>query len=173
MNEPAPWLGRTFSFDFPPDLHPAFRARLRGAAVRLEELTLNVSESCLIRKPGGAWSIKEHAGHLCDLEPLWTARVEEFLAGAATLSAADLLNVRTHEAGHNDRPLDEVLAAFRAARLALMGRLDRLDPQDFARTAMHPRLKVTIRLVDHLCFVAEHDDHHLARIWSLREGGNA
>jgi hypothetical protein len=24
-----------------------------------------------------------------------------------------------------------------------------------------------MRLVDHLCFVAEHDDHHLARIWEL------
>jgi hypothetical protein len=24
-----------------------------------------------------------------------------------------------------------------------------------------------MRLVDHLYFVAEHDDHHLARIWEL------
>jgi hypothetical protein len=26
-----------------------------------------------------------------------------------------------------------------------------------------------MRLVDHLYFVAEHDDHHLARIWELVE----
>jgi hypothetical protein len=24
-----------------------------------------------------------------------------------------------------------------------------------------------MRLIDHLYFVAEHDDHHLARIWEL------
>jgi len=26
-----------------------------------------------------------------------------------------------------------------------------------------------MRLVDHLYFVAEHDDHHLARVWELIE----
>jgi hypothetical protein len=28
-----------------------------------------------------------------------------------------------------------------------------------------------MRLVDHLYFVAEHDDHHLARIWELLNAG--
>jgi hypothetical protein len=28
-------------------------------------------------------------------------------------------------------------------------------------------MKTPMRLVDHLFFVAEHDDHHLARIWQL------
>jgi hypothetical protein len=28
-----------------------------------------------------------------------------------------------------------------------------------------------MRLVDHLYFVAEHDDHHLARIWELLQTG--
>jgi hypothetical protein len=28
-------------------------------------------------------------------------------------------------------------------------------------------LRTPMRLVDHLYFVAEHDDHHLARIWDL------
>jgi hypothetical protein len=32
---------------------------------------------------------------------------------------------------------------------------------------MHPRLKQPMRLVDHLFFVAEHDDHHLALIREL------
>jgi hypothetical protein len=29
-----------------------------------------------------------------------------------------------------------------------------------------------MRLIDHLYFVAEHDDHHLARIWELLSGYN-
>jgi len=32
---------------------------------------------------------------------------------------------------------------------------------------VHPRLKQPMRLVDHLFFVAEHDDHHMARIWEM------
>jgi hypothetical protein len=28
-----------------------------------------------------------------------------------------------------------------------------------------------MRLVDHLYFVAEHDDHHLAHIWELMHAG--
>ena len=32
---------------------------------------------------------------------------------------------------------------------------------------LHPRLKQPMRLVDHLYFVAEHDDHHLAKIWEM------
>jgi hypothetical protein len=37
----------------------------------------------------------------------------------------------------------------------------------FARSMLHPRLKKPMRLVDHLHFAAEHDDHHLAKIWDL------
>jgi hypothetical protein len=43
-----------------------------------------------------------------------------------------------------------------------------LRPDDFARTAWHGRLQEPMRLVDHVFFFAEHDDHHLARIWELR-----
>jgi hypothetical protein len=32
---------------------------------------------------------------------------------------------------------------------------------------LHPRLKQPMRLVDHLYFVVEHDDHHVARIWEM------
>jgi hypothetical protein len=32
---------------------------------------------------------------------------------------------------------------------------------------VHPRLRQPMRFVDHLYFVAEHDDHHLATISEL------
>ncbi len=47
------------------------------------------------------------------------ARVDDFLSGGDTLTVADLSNRRTYEANHNARPLTEILAAFRAARLRL------------------------------------------------------
>jgi len=35
------------------------------------------------------------------------------------------------------------------------------------QTLLHPRLRTPMRLLDHLHFVAEHDDHHLAKIREL------
>jgi hypothetical protein len=104
---------------------------------------------------------------LLDLEPLWLARVEDYVAGGAQLTATDLQNRKTDEANHNARLLEQVLAEFRAARERLLKRVAELDASLFARSIPHPRLKTPMRLVDHLYFVAEHDDHHLARIWEL------
>lgn len=104
---------------------------------------------------------------MLDLEPLWVARVEDFVAGRKELSVADLSNRGTFEAHYNERGLAKILADFRGARLAMVDRLQRVDGLLFGRTLLHPRLKVPMRLVDHLFFVAEHDDHHLAIIWEM------
>ena len=141
--------------------------RLRGTPARLEEMTRGVAREVLIRKPEGKWSAQEHAGHLLDLEPLWFARVEDFWGDGATLTVADLSNRKTHEANHNAHELNVILAAFRSARMALVERVRNQPSERFARSLVHPRLKQPMRLVDHLYFVAEHDDHHLAKIWEL------
>lgn len=168
MSEISIWFEREFRFDFPAELYPNFRVRLRGTPSRLEDLTRGVAADQLILRPDGKWSIQENAGHLLDLEDLWLARLHEFLAGADALMSADLSNTRTDQARHNDRTLEEILAGFRSARLGWVEKIERLAGTDFARKAKHPRLGVSMRLVDHLYFVAEHDDHHLARIWELR-----
>jgi uncharacterized damage-inducible protein DinB len=168
LSELLPWFERRFAFDFPVSVYPSLRVRLAGTPARLEELTRDAAPEALRRKPDGKWSTQENVGHLLDLEPLWNARVDDFLEGRATLTAAELTNRRTHEAGHNEPPLADLLREFRAARLALVARLRGQDPALFARAALHPRLQAPMRLVDHLFFVAEHDDHHLARIGELR-----
>ena len=48
-----------------------------------------------------------------------------------------------------------------------MEHLGTFEPDVFVRTSLHMRLKQSMRLVDHLYFVAEHDDHHLAKIGEL------
>ncbi len=140
---------------------------LRGSPARLEEALRGHSHKILIRKAQEEWSAQEHGGHLLDLEPLWLARVGDYVAASDQLTAADLKNRKTDEANHNARPLEQILTDFRAARERLLKRVDELDPSLFARAIPHPRLKTPMRLVDHLYFVAEHDDHHLARIWEL------
>ncbi len=121
----------------------------------------------LVQRQQDKWSAQEHIGHLPDLEPLWLARVEDFLTGATELRPADLSNRKTNEAGHNERSLSDILADFRGERLRLVDRVSGIESALFGRTMLHPRLKTPMRLVDHLYFVAEHDDHHLARVWEL------
>jgi hypothetical protein len=102
-----------------------------------------------------------------DIEPLWLARVVDYIAASDKLTAADLSNRKTHAANHNARPLAQILSEFRTAREILLKRVIELDSSLPTRAIPHPRLQTPMRLVDHLYFVAEHDDHHLARIWEL------
>ena len=171
MNRPPIWFERKFEFTFPVELHPNVCARLRGTPARLEEVVRGAANDLLVRKPGEKWSAQEHAGHLLDLEPLWLARVDDFFTEALTLTVADLSNQKTHDARHNQRPIDEILAEFRSARARLVSRVEKIGPAIFARAILHPRLNTPMRLVDHLYFAAEHDDHHLAHIWELINPG--
>jgi uncharacterized damage-inducible protein DinB len=169
MSQVPIWFERKFEFSFPVELLPNLRARLRGTPARLEEVLQGHPHKILIGKAQEKWSAQEHAGHLLDLEPLWLSRVDDYLAASDQLTVADLTNRKTHEANHNARPLEQILTEFRAARGRLLNRVDELDASLFARSIPHPRLKTPMRLIDHLYFVAEHDDHHLARIWELVE----
>jgi hypothetical protein len=45
--------------------------------------------------------------------------------------------------------------------------LTNADDAIVTRTAVHPRLKRELRLIDLVEFVADHDDHHLAVIGAL------
>ena len=161
------WFERKFEFSFPVEVYPNLFARVRGTPARLEEALRGYSREILVRKEQEKWSAQEHAGHLLDLEALWLARVGDYVAASEQLTAADLRNRKTDEADHNARPLEQILTEFRAARERLLRRVEELDPSLFARALPHPRLKTPMRLVDHLYFVAEHDDHHLARMWEL------
>ena len=167
MSQVPIWFERKFEFTFQVELRPNLCARLRGTPARLEEALRGRAREILIRKAQGKWSAQEHAGHLLDLEALWLARVEDYVAGSEQLTVADLRNRKTDEAEYNARPLEEILKEFRAARGRLLKRLEELGATLFARAIVHPRLKTPMRMVDHLYFVAEHDDHHLARMWEL------
>jgi uncharacterized damage-inducible protein DinB len=161
------WFERSFDFSFPVELYPNICMRLRGTPARLEEVLSTPSHEILTRKAAEKWSAQEHAGHLVDLEPLWLTRVEDYVAGSDQLTATDLNNRKTDESHHNLHHRQKILGDFRAARERLLARVEELDGALFAQAIPHPRLKTPMRLVDHLYFVAEHDDHHLARIWEF------
>ena len=161
------WTERTFSFDFPAGVFPGIVERLRGTPARIADLVDGVPHAMLIRQTANRWSVNEHIGHLIDLDELDHTRLDEFIAGAPSLSAADMTNRRTHEAGYNDVVTNTILDYFRARRSELVERLEALSDAQIVRTALHPRLQKPMRVVDWAYFVAEHDDHHLARIREL------
>ncbi len=161
------WFERTFAFPIPIELFPETVERLRGTPARLEERLAACSQAMLRTKRGDSWSIQENAGHLLDLEPLWLARARDLAAGRPELSPADLENRATHEAGHNEADIGLIVAAFRRARSTLIDTLGAFTPAMARFSSRHPRLGTPMTVVDLAFFVAEHDDHHLARIGEL------
>jgi uncharacterized damage-inducible protein DinB len=166
MIAPLPWFQRSFNFDFPVRLFPVIFSRLEGSIFRLSTILANAEdERCSHNEEG--WSVKEHLGHLGDLEDLWWKRLNDFQENKAMLTAADLNNTKTKEAGHNQKTLEQLLLAFIAERQKILETVYGFDEHLLARTSTHPRLNQPMRLIDSLFFVAEHDDHHIAAISNL------
>jgi uncharacterized damage-inducible protein DinB len=158
------WFDRKFDFEHNPYGLQELKTRLSAFPLKLEKRVVGLPEDVLV---SGKWSVKEHIGHLADLEPLWQGRLDDIVNGIIELRATDLQNTKTDLAGHNDRPLAELLADFLGLRQNTIRLLDALSPDDLLKSALHPRLKTPMRVTDHLLFVAEHDEHHLASIDTL------
>lgn len=157
------WFKRTFPAIEDNGLFPSILERLSGTPARIEELIGQVDPAdLLILKPGGKWSIKEEIGHLGDMEPLWSGRVDDLVKGATELRVADLSNQTTHNANHNAKKMIPLLQRFRELRHAFVHKLSTLTEDELESSALHPRLKTPMRVIDLAYFVAEHDDHHLA-----------
>jgi uncharacterized damage-inducible protein DinB len=166
-----PWLDYGWVFDFPAGMFRAILERLRGTPVRLDDALRDVHEPTLVARPAGKkWCAKEHAGHLWTVEALWQTRTEQYLHGAAELTAADMENRASERSAYESRPVESILAGFRAARAETLAMLDPLSLEDAGRIAHHPRLGRPMRLVDLCFFAAEHDDHHLAVVRELVRG---
>ncbi len=161
------WVERKFELTSPIGIFPCILERFRGTPGRLEEMLNAYTADLLVEKPEGGWSMQEHAGHLFDLEELGERRLREFLDRVPVLSGADMKNRKTYEANHNAKPIGEILQQLRIARTTLVSKLEELDETQVGISSLHPRLNMQMRVIDWVTFMAEHDDHHLARIRGL------
>ncbi len=161
------WFNRKFTQQEENGILPGIIERLAGTPARLEEKMKSIDTQKLELKPREIWSIKEEIGHLLDLEPLWNGRIDDFINGQKALRSADLSNQKTHKANHNSRPAKELLADFRKERKKIVKKITQLEQAVLDKTALHPRLKTPMKVIDLAYFVAEHDDHHLAQITYL------
>ncbi len=168
-----PWIERQWSFTAPAGTFPAVLERLVGTPARAAALVAGVPETVLEKRSNGKWSVKEHFGHWTDLHALDMLRVDEFVAGAEVLSAADMTNRRTDESHHGATSIVALLQVLHEQRQRLMLRLENLTAAEIRATAIHPRLGVKVRLIDWTQFVADHDDHHLAAARMVLRGVKA
>jgi uncharacterized damage-inducible protein DinB len=172
MTKRQPWFQREFPSGQPAHFLAVIVERLRGTPARLADRLGDLPRDVLIWRSGDSWSIQENVGHLLDLEPLWQQRVLDLAARRIELTEADLTNRRTHEANHNAAQLQSLLSEFRQARAKFVRQLETFQDDMMGVTALHPRLKSPMNVVDMAFFVAEHDDYHLARISELlRDAG--
>ena len=162
-------IDRKFTFDFLEGWILNILERLRGTAVRMENMVKNISHDHLTQKVNDSWSIQEHIGHLLDLEELHEGRIDDFIARKKILRAADMTNAKTIAANHNHTEVQLLLNDFKKSRDHFIGRLEMLDDETQKFKSLHPRLKIMMRPVDMAYFTAEHDDHHLASIRILLE----
>ena len=162
-----PWTSRKFASATLVELFPNVIERLRGTAARVEDKVRPLPVQVLTKRDGDKWSIQEHIGHLIKVEELHVARLDDFRDGLEVLRPADMQNKSTFAADFNNLPLPDVLKEFRSGRKHLVDALDHWDPALITHIAQHPRLKQPMSIVDMALFVAEHDDHHLAKMTEL------
>ncbi|NNC71123.1 MAG: DinB family protein [Flavobacteriaceae bacterium] len=163
------WVDRTFNLNIPPGWLPNILSRLDGLSMRLEKITSVLSDEQISLRLNEAWSIKEHIGHLIDLEELHTGRIHDFIERKPILRAADMSNKKTHAANHNTQSIEALHLEFKGKRDHFISSLQALDDETQKFIAVHPRLNVSMRVVDMAFFTAEHDDHHMASIYKILE----
>lgn len=161
------WFDRKFEFSFEQNIFPSVIERLRGTPIRLADKVSKIPEGYFEAKLENTWSIKENIGHLIDLEPLWQGRLQDILDGEKDLRPADLLNKKTEGANHNDRDVNSLVREFTELRNLTVATLEGLNEVEVYKFSLHPRLRKPMRTMDLFLFVAEHDDHHLARITEI------
>ena len=163
------WFDRKFIFENLEGTFPRILERLKGTPIRLSDIIKTIPEELLTQSLDGSWTIKEQVGHLGDLESLWTTRFTDFVKGRAILTEADLTNRKTHDASHNEKKMTYLVKTFSDQRLYLCEFLESIQSKAGQWSSKHPRLLTPMRPIDLAYFVAEHDDHHLARISEINQ----
>ena len=163
------WTDHTFNLNIHPGWQHNIMSRILDTEVRLLHHARPFTDAQLSYQPNGEWSIKQHIGHLTALEEVHSIRLKEFEARLPGLTMADMSNKKTHSANYNEQSLEELINDFRKERADFVAQFNALSEGAHYHAAVHPRLKVNMKPVDLLYFVAEHDDHHIASIMAIKK----
>ena len=153
------WFDRKFTFDLSPDMLPFYLERLSGTIARIEYKVKGVDDKILSEKFNNKWCIKQHIGHLAEVDEIGNKRIDQMTSGAAILSPAVF-----EPKDYSTWPIEKVLNYFDKTRTGNINKYYSLTDDQLLKGSEHPRLKVNMTPVDLAWFDAEHDDHHLLAI---------
>jgi hypothetical protein len=153
------WFDRKMTFGLPVEMLPFFLERLEGTTVRIQNKVKAIDNNSLSEKFNGKWSIKQHIGHLTEVDRIGNRRIDEMLAGAAMLSPAVF-----EPEDYNPWSIEKVIDYFDKTRAENISKYKSLKESELVKSSVHPRLKILMTPVDLAWFDAEHDDHHLVKI---------
>lgn len=154
------WFERSFTFGIAPEMLPFFLERLRGTVVRLEYKVAYEADDILTYQPAGKWSIKQHIGHLGEVDEIALRRINEIVDGISPMTPA----IVEPKNDYNSQPVADIVQFFAGRRRVNLERYSKLSDEECFRQSLHPRLKMLMTPVDLAYFDAEHDDHHLVKI---------
>lgn len=162
------WAQRKFAFVHPSWMLADFVERLRGVVPRLGPLLAGMGEDAAHDQVGGKWSVAQNIGHLSDVEELWQERLEDLRQGKKVYTAAVGSRFQELAERHQGRSVEVIVGELEERRSRLVDAMTHAPARLQEATAFHERLQVRMRLVDCAQFYAEHDDHHLLRIRTIR-----
>jgi DinB superfamily len=162
------WVEHKFNFGIDVGWSQNIITRISDIGIRCQYHCDGLSNEMLSTRHDQHWSIKEHIGHLIDLEELHQYRINQFKDFKAELNAADMSNKRTADANHNNKLLKDLISELIFEREKLILEFQSLSVESLNHYSLHPRLNVKVRPVDLLFFIGEHDDHHLTSIIEIK-----
>ena len=157
-----PWFKRDLSFGRPIEMLPFYLERLEGTMIRIQSKVDGIPDEILSFKPDNKWSVKEHIGHLAEVDEIATKRIDEMMAGVEVMSPAVF-----EPQNYNPWSIDSVVELFWKRRKSNLEKYSRLSPSSLSKSSLHPRLKLKMTPVDLAWFDAEHDDHHLVKMTEI------
>lgn len=147
------------------------RARLHGQLGRLDLVLGDADAAALKRRPpSGKWSAHEHLAHLARYHEVFRERLERML----TEEGPSLGRYRAEEdpgwPAWPARDPGDVRRRLLEQRRDLARFLERLTPEQLARTGLHPLFgEMTVN--DWIEFFLVHEAHHLYVMMSRARGG--
>ena len=164
MNTSEVWFEREFTFDKSNNEIIETLLLLSKTPSEIYKEVFRKEDELLEKKIDNKWSIKEHIGHLYDLEKLWINRIEDIKKGNEKMGVADLNNTLTNQSNHNNVKTENLVTLFTSWRNVLLDSISSSTMEELNKTSIHPRLNVPMRIIDLVSFIIEHDNHHLDKI---------
>ena len=95
------WIDHTFYTTHGIGWQQTISTRIGDTVLRLSHHTATLNDHELSAKLNDAWSIKEHIGHLIDLEEFHLNRLNQFPTLPEVLDAVEISNAKTYASDHN------------------------------------------------------------------------